>query len=160
VLALEADRIGRPRRAHQLDVVLGHRPALVERRRVQRLELFAQPAHACAQDHAALREHVDRREHLRGEQRVAVRNHQHADAELRPLGRVREVAQGRERLEIVLREPAGELPAGGVWIHRLGRRGRHHDVIRHEQRVEPEHVRFLGELEDDVDAGQRPATRQ
>jgi len=33
-------------------------------------------------------------------------------------------------------------------------------VIGHEQRIEAQRVGFLGELEDDVETGQRPATRK
>src|SRR5262245_17849846 len=74
--------------------------------------------------------------------------------------RVGEMAQHRERLEIVLRESSRKLSAGGVRVHRLRRRHRHDDVVGDEQRVVAERVRLLGDLEDDVEAGQRPATRK
>src|SRR4029453_19574424 len=75
-------------------------------------------------------------------------------------GRVREMAEHREWLEVVLRQSARELSTGGVRIHRLRRRHRHDDVIGDEQRIVAERVRLLGDLEDDVEAGQRPATRK
>src|SRR5262249_17493649 len=124
----------------------------------ERLELLAQPTHAGAEDEAALREHVRRRQHLGGEEGIAIRDHEDADTEPNARGRVREMAQHREWLEGVLSEAAGKLSAAGVRIHRLRRRHGHDDVIGDEQRVVPERVGLLGDLEDDIEAGQRPAT--
>ena len=41
VATIEGDGIGRPRLAHEGQVLVGHRPALLERRRADRLELLA-----------------------------------------------------------------------------------------------------------------------
>src|SRR6267142_422249 len=133
-------------------------PALRERRGAERLELLAQPADAGAEDHAALREDVRRRQHLGGEQGITVGDDEDADAEPDPGRRVSEVTEHRQRLEVVLGEPAGKLPARRVGIHRFRRGDRHHDVVGDEQRAVPERVRLLGELEDDVEPGQRPTT--
>src|SRR5881409_1732058 len=83
IFTLERDGVGRPHRAHELHVLVGHRAALLERWRAERLELLAQPADAGAEDHAPTGEDVDRREHLGGDQRVAVRHHHDADTEPR-----------------------------------------------------------------------------
>src|SRR5262245_35975488 len=63
--ALPVDRLLRPARAHEGDVLVGDRPSPLERLRMERLELFLEPAHPRPEDDPAAREYVERGEHLR-----------------------------------------------------------------------------------------------
>jgi len=123
VLALVADRIGRPRDAHQLDVVLGHAPALLERRRTERLELLAEPADAGAQDDAALGHAIERADHVSEHDRRTQRRQQHAGADTHtPRAR----GDGRHQRERLVARPRRERVADphGVEADGLGALGR------------------------------------
>src|SRR5205823_13634704 len=65
VRALEADGVAGPREAHETEVLVGHGAARLERRRGERLELLADPAHPRAEDDAPQRAAADGREPLR-----------------------------------------------------------------------------------------------
>ena len=61
---------------HDVDDLVGHAPALVERHAEER-ELAIEVPGPDAEDHPATRELVERHERLRGHERVAVRRDEH-----------------------------------------------------------------------------------
>src|SRR5262249_59816114 len=90
----------RPARTHEGDVLVGNWPSPLERLRVERLELFLEPAHARPEDDPAAREHIEGGEHLRRHHWIPVGNDQHAGAELDPRGLARETAHERQRPQL------------------------------------------------------------
>ena len=157
VTAAEGDGVGRPCLPHAREVLVGHRPALLERRRTERLEFLAQPAHPGAEDDAAAGEPVERGQHLGGHQWVAIGHHQDTGAEPRAAGRPRQRAEQRQRLQIILGGAARQLPRRRVRIDGARHRGGQHDVIGDEDRRIPERVGPRGHRQDLIGFGQGAA---
>ena len=98
VLAVESAPLLGQRTAQHLELLVGDAPPLGEWR-VQCIELLFHPAHADAECEASLRQHVDRRGHFRPVERMTVRQHQHRDTQLHPLGAAGQKCQHRQALQ-------------------------------------------------------------
>ena len=122
--------VGRPRGLDDREVLVGHRAALRERQ-PQVLELGLVPADADAEDEAAARDLVDRGRGLRGDERIAIRQHDHARAHLDPVRPPGEEGEERER-----------VGPGRPVVLRGGRLG--HDVVGDEDAVPAELLRAQG----------------
>ena len=109
VVAVEGDLALGPQGADDLEHLLEHVAALLERQ-PERLELpphaLLGVAHAGAEDRAAAREHVERRPLQREVERVPGRGDQARGAQLDPLGALRDRREQRDRLVAGLREEA------------------------------------------------------
>jgi hypothetical protein len=83
---------------HRLDVLVGA-PSALRHWRAKGLRLFWYRADADANDESPTREHIDAGELLGEEQRVVLRQEQHARAELQSLGECGEVADDGDGVE-------------------------------------------------------------
>ena len=87
-----------PARTHHPDRFVAPRAAPVVGR-AEGLDLLAHPADAGAKDHATRREVIECGEHLGGEERVAMRQHEHGGAEGDAFGHTGHQCERRQRLE-------------------------------------------------------------
>ena len=94
VAALVLERVGREREPDHVDRFVGERVAFVEVD-AERGELRFEVAGGDAEDHAALRQRVEGQQRLRGEQRVAIREHHHMRLQAQPGRRSRRERRAR-----------------------------------------------------------------
>ena len=142
VATVEHDTVGRPRRDHRVDRLVGELVAFVEVD-AERAELRAQVAGRDAEDHPTARQAVEAQHRLRGEERVAVRDDEHVRLQPQRRGRRARDREHDERVERVVTaglEPpiVGERmighvtrgEAGGLGRRReLGDRGAGHELV-------------------------------
>ena len=116
VVAVEGHLALGPQRAHDLEHLLEHVAALLERQ-PERLELpldaLLGVAHAGAEDRAPVREHVEGSPLQRQVERVAGRGDEAGGAELDPLGPLRDRREQRDRVVAGLGEEAVADPDRG-----------------------------------------------
>ena len=131
---IDLDLVVGPDAAHHVDRLVGELVALVEVD-AQRRELGLEVAGRDAEDHAPAGEHVEAQHRLRGEERVAVREHEDVRLHAQPCrgrGRERQRDERIERVVAAAREPldvgrgmVGDEARVEAGVLR-GRRARHH----------------------------------
>ena len=134
-------------------------PRSVVGRSGERLELLPPPADPGAHDEAPAGEGVDGGELLGGDDRVPIRDHQHADRHAHAAGGGEEPGGERDGLEVRLLRAARE-GAGLVVGVRLRRSRRQDDVVRDRDDRVAELVRRPGEPREHLDASERTAARE
>ena len=151
VASVEAWPLFPPEAREDLELLVGHRPALAKGC-AQRLELLGHPAHADAQDETPARDVVDGRGDLRGVQRGAVGQHHHAHAERDRLGAAGEKGEAREGLEEGTIRRDDEALIGAVRVGRVDA-PRRDDAIGGPDRIEAEDLRAPRRLGEDRGRG-------
>ena len=139
VASVESRLLVVPEPMDDLELLVGHRPALLEGD-PERVELLHHPADPDPEDQATFREVVDRRGDLGPGERMAIGHDQHAHPERDLFGAAGEEREARERLEEgnvgrndealvgAVRVPGVDLPGG-------------HDAVRRPDGVVPKSLR-------------------
>ena len=157
IFACEAGgRLG-PELFENANPFIGHGAALVEVGAVQRLELLFQPADAHAQRDASAGQHIERCDHLRGQHRIAVRQHQHGRNQTQPFCRTRHHAKNGKRLQRVA--TAGMSVVESVGIGRLAL-DRKHDMVCDHREVQAKALAFARQGEHTLARGSGTAGRE
>jgi hypothetical protein len=157
VVAGEFGDVVAPQAPAHLEVFVGHATAHA-RVGADGGELLAQPADADAEDDAPARQRIERRDQLRRDDRVAVRQHVHADAEPHARRRRRQIRERHERLVELHQAVEHRRRRRRARIERVDARrlDRHHQMIGDPHRVEPQRLGVLGEADEILAARQRP----